>query len=285
MSEKAKKIVKKQWIAAGVYLAVIIMLLVWYFHTLDSECLYYCPYGEFLNMLTICVIAFVLMMGVAMLIYQQQLNKITEILNEKCDPFLFEECWSSLKYLTLNKSIRNYNSAVAKYAQGNMTEAWKLLNEVNPHKMRRKQKIYYYSLLSDLLFEQGMVEQLRQPEEKYSVIIKNENERQNMRRLCAQNNMYRAYMNHDFESAYRFLEEERMNFGKMSSVVMKINAAYWTGVFDKEMGNTVAAKAHLQFVIEHGNRVFLVEKAQKILDELKGKDEIEEVIKEEKRKQ
>lgn len=195
--------------------------------------------------------------------------KITKVLSEECDPYLFEACLNRLPVL-FHKDRAACNHAMAQYYQGDFNRAWETFQGINVYKLKGLFKINYYMMMSALYFRRGMGMQVRDLENSYRAGMK-KRERKWFELLCASNNFTRAMENKDYESAFRFLHERKAldtgAFQKWHLVSYCMNEAeVCTGLGDEK-----SAELNLQYVIAHGGRLFFVEEAKKMLEEMNEK--------------
>ena len=125
--------------------------------------------------------------------------RISEILSEECDPFLYEACISGRGRLFYRERVL-CNLALARYYQGNYDKAWETLKGIDPHKLRGIFKANFYILLSDLYFKRGMGMGVRGIEEEFRQSMKGKREQRYFEMLCAGNNLTRALENQDYLS-------------------------------------------------------------------------------------
>ena len=273
MSEQAKILVRKYWIKLILFLVVSSGILAWfswdplYWYTIDWPWSAY-NYYIFLNLLAMTVLE--IPMGV---VYILQAKRNVNTMNEECDPYLFEECWQKMKPEHLFKNIYHHNCSVAKFHQGKIEEAWEHVNKIKPARLRGMTKYVYYKMKADLCFASDMIHELKSVENEFQQRIRGKKDEEVFKHICANNNMYRAYLNKDYEAAYCFMEESKEYRGAIHYMMQKVFYAYWTGLIDKEVGNLISAKVHFEFVVKNGNRMACVETAKAYLEELNEKTE------------
>lgn len=268
MSAEAKKIVKKSRIRVVLYLLYAFGMMVLFLNNPADVYTYDWPWLEYNIYNIISFIAFITVQIIGSLVYHYFETRFARIVNEKCDPFLYAECLEAMKVKHLAKNAYHYNMAVVYLHQGEYDAAWKRLMNIKQSRLRGLFRENYYLLKCELLYEYKMIDQMKQVEDEFRAIIRNEKDQQIYKKLCAQNNMYRAYLNKDYEFAYRFLKEHFKYLGPAICMLQKNHFAYWKGVLDMETGNRISAKEEFRFVAENGNRLRCTERAKQMLAEL-----------------
>ncbi len=271
MSEEAKKILKEYRIKTALYMLSLVGFAWICLFNSTNDYTYGWPWFEYFLYTLISSIAYLGLVFISVILYRMSMVKINGILNEDCDPYLFLECWQKMKFGHLSKNVYHYNMAVTLTYMGDYENAWKHMLVIKTKRLRGNLRNNYYMLQCSLLYEMGMANQLNQVEEQVRAIIRNEKDEAFFRKLCASNNTARAYLNKDFDAAYRFLREKVKTADPIWFMVHKVNFAYWKGLIDKESGNYASAKDCFTFVVENGNRIACVEKAKELLAEMEAK--------------
>ena len=257
MKEELKQLKTKYWLCTILFFAVLII----------SACytIFSCYAGA----------GGVFWIIVAAVFYRIYIMKLMKTMSEKNDPYYYEECWKIMKYQQLHRQTHYYHMARAKFDQQKFAEARVYLDQIKDKKMRSvPRRVLYYSLYADILFEEGNISGLTDLEKDYSTkygIISD----QGYLLMCMHNNVYRAYVNKDYASMFSFMNEEHYYMSSLRMVSMGLVRAYLNGVIEKEAGNMEFAKKHLEFVAQKGNKLYVAEKAKKLLEEINGKAETE----------
>lgn len=253
MTEDMKQMKKQYWLVTILFFAVVILVAC---YTMFS---YYAGIGG------------VFWIVVAALFYRSYIMKLMKTMSEKNDPYYYEECWKIMKYQQLHRQTHYYHMAKAKYDQQKFAEARVYIDQLKDKKIRSiPLRVFCYVLHADILFEEGNIAGLSALEEDYSAKygrVPNEG----FLLVCMHNNVYRAYVNKDYTSMLSFLNEEKYYMSSLRMASMGFTYSYLSGVIEKEIGNTELAKKHLQFVSEKGNKLYIAEKARKLLEEINGR--------------
>ena len=257
MREELKQLKTKYWLCTILFFAVLIISAC---YTIFS---YYAGAGG------------VFWIIVAAVFYRSYIMKLMKTMSEKNDPYYYEECWKIMKYQQLHRQTHYYHMARAKFDQQKFAEARVYLDQIKDKRIRSVPlRVFYYLLYSEILFEEGNIAGLSALEEDYSAKygrVPNEA----LLLVCMHNNVYRAYMNKDYTAMLSFLNEERYCMSSLRMVSMGLGQAYLNGVIEKETGNIEFAKKHLEFVAQKGNKLYVAEKAKRLLEEINGKAETE----------
>lgn len=273
MSAEAKKIVRNYWIRSIMYIILTIGIMLLFIFNPADVYTYDCPWFVYHIYRIISLIALGALEVLVTVIHNLYNIKVMGIMDERCDPYLFEECWKKMKLSHLVKNVYYYNNAVIYLHQGKREEAWKQMMNIKPEKLKGDIRDNYYLLKCNLLCEYNMIDQMKQVEDEARMNIRDKKDAKSFQKLCAENNMYRAYLNKDYESAYRFLAEYFDCIGQVKCMIQKIHFVYWKGILDKETGNPISAKVCFEFVIENGNKLYCVEHAKQKLMEIEGQKE------------
>ena len=268
MSEEAKKIVRKYRMRNVLYFLYAFGIMILFLVNPADYYTYEWPWFEYNIYTIICLIALIALEIIGALVYHYFELKFCEIVNEKCDPFLFEECLGKMKLQHLSKNVYYYNMANLYMYQGAYDTAWEWLMKIKASSLRGPVRENYYVVKCALLYEFKMIDQINAVESEARQGIRNQKDEAVMNRIYAQNNFYRAYLNKDYEAAYQFLADVFKYVGPVKYMIQKIYFTYWTGVLDREMGNIISAKANFRFVIENGNKLKCAEYAKQMLEEL-----------------
>lgn len=268
MSDEAKKIVRNYWLRTIAYITLTAGLVLFFLFNPADVYTYDWPWFEYHIYVGISLIALIALEILISAIHILQSEKIVRIMNEQCDPYLFEECWKKMKFNHFVKNIYYYNYAVIYLHQGKKEDAWKQMMSIKPNSLKGELRDNYYQLKCDLLYEYRMIDQMKQVEDEFRMGIRNKKDELGFQKLCAQNNMYRAYLNKDYEAAYRFHAEFFECIGPVKFMIQKIHFVYWTGILDKETGNDISARACFRFVIENGNKLKCVNHAKQMIEEM-----------------
>ena len=268
MSAEAKKIVRNCRIRFVLYLIYSFGVLGLFLNNPADVYTYDWPWFEYNIYTTMSFVVFITLELTGFVVYHYFEEKFSRIVNEQCDPFLYAECLERMKLTQVSKNAYYYNLSAAYANQGDYDKAWKLLMKVNPTRMKGIFRNNYYLLKCQLLYEYKMIDQMKQVEDEFRLYIRNKKDEVSFRTLCTQNNLYRAYLNKDYEAAYRFNAEYFEQIGLIKYRIQKVHFVYSTGLLDKEMGNNVSAKAAFRFVIENGNKLNCVEQAKQMLAEM-----------------
>ena len=190
--------------------------------------------------------------------------RISEILSEECDPFLYEACISGRGRLFYRERVL-CNLSLARYYQGNYDKAWETLKGIDPHKLRGIFKANFYILLSDLYFKRGMGMGVRGIEEEFRQSMKGKREQRYFEMLCAGNNLTRALENQDYLAAFGFLCKRMELNGNTVRPWMKVNCAMKEAQIYLGLGEKESARLCLDYVVAKGGRMRCVQEAEQIL--------------------
>lgn len=266
--QEVNKRVQKYWIWKIAYIIGIILIAFIFGSLVIGGSVWFASAISYLLNEFFAFCGFVFLLFVICILNSFQERKIVNVLNEECDPYLYEACWHKTGFKCFKRDCHLYNLATTVYHQGNMEEAWNILMQIRPEKLKGHFLAHYYMLRSELYFRQGMGGQVRQLEDEFARRIRNRTDRKNMQRLCARNNGIRAYENKDYESAYGFIQEY-VGMSERSIMAERVMLSYRLALLDKETGNMDAARARLKYIIANGNRLFFVREARQMLEQMK----------------
>ena len=200
--------------------------------------------------------------------------KTVRLLEEKCDPFLYEAVWDKTYRFIPGRDKSLCNLAVAEYCQGDADKARSTLERIRSRKLKGTCKLNYYLIKSSIYFEHGKGEQVKELEEEFKKRISRRGDGKNMRRLCANNNLQRAYDNKDYAAAYTFLGEWRYLNDKRFTTKIKVSLSCWEAKIALACGNLPEAEVRAREAVQYGNRTIMAEEAKKILQLLEKKENI-----------
>ena len=270
--EEVLKRVRSYWIWEAVCIVGDVLVLILflrfqrYLDYLDSMYLIP-PFFWILGML-FSLIGALGMIFILFIFSRRNSMKIIEILEEECEPFLYEMCWhkTQLKFLFRNNHLCNL--MLARYYQGNYEEAWDTANQIQRQKLKGVFRGNYYIIMSALCFRKGMGGRVKELEEEFRLRISSGMDKQNMQILCANNNLQRAYENEDFTAAYGFLQEINYLAGMRNTRKQRVLNSFWEARLALASGKTEEAKVKAGYAFRYGNRTIMAEEAKKLLEEI-----------------
>ena len=266
------KYYRRKWTGIGICAVAVIYLI--YLEIFRMDYRISLVVGWFASLLlTLSVFLVYFGMAVVMVfVLRLASTGITDTLTKDCDPFLYEVCLNRLRFL-LYKDRVACNYAVARYYQGNFSQAWETLQHINVFKLKGRFKLNYYILLCALHFRNGTGERAAELEQVFRAGIRNKKDQKNFQILCAENNLLRAMENRDYESAFRFLKEREELNDTLSYRWHRVAASMKEAQIYAAMGENESAKLKLGYVTEHGGRLFYVEEARLLLGKITGQME------------
>ena len=199
------------------------------------------------------------------------LNPATHYMHNACDPYpLLQECDDQLSYVKnkRDRQMLSVNRAAALIALGQNADALATLEALNidePYCLPLWRYAYYSNMAGAALAccerEKAMI--YRQKADQTAATVTNKKQRALVQlttnvwltELCLLDGDYpgAAYLSRQAppENAYQ-----------------QVNRAYQIGRLELAQGNLTGARFQLEFVVQHGNRLAVVAKAQELLNEL-----------------
>lgn len=258
---------RRKWAGIAVCAAAIIYLVYLIIFKMDYRITF--VVGGFASfLLTVSVfIAYCAAAVVSVLLVRFGVTAITNTLSRDCDPYLFEACLSRLPVL-FYKDRAACNFAMAQYYQGNFERSWETMQCINVYKLKGIFKINYYIMMSALYFRKGMGDRAAELEQAYRAGIKSKKDKKYFRKLCAGNNVFRAMENKDYEAAFRFLREREELNENVFQRWQKVGSSMREAQIYAALGEKESARLNIQYVLENGGRLFYIEEAKKLSEEL-----------------
>ncbi len=279
MEYKIRKVMssyyKRKWAGAGICAIAIIYLI--YLGIFKMDYRISLVVGGFASLLlTLSVfLVYITLAAVMIFVLMSASTVISETLMKDCDPYLFEACLNRLTILFYKDRIA-CNHAMAQYYQGNFAQAWETLQRINIYKLKGRFRFNYYVILCALHFRNGTGERVAELEKTYRAGIRNKKDQEYFRMLCADNNLFRAMENRDYESAFRFVKEREELAGKVSYPWHRVLFDMKEARIYAAMGENESAKLKLRHVVERGGSLFCVEEAKGLLEKITGVKEVSE---------
>lgn len=239
-------------------IVVVTLHLLAFLFTMDGV-LWIPGYRKFMLKICLIIIHFVAI-GVLAFVLRGAKAWITGALTKSCDPFLYEAC---LYRLGVGDMKRQVEFLTARYYEGNFAQAKDTLQHIIPDGLKGGWKLNYYLLKCALCFRDGEEEKARELEGEFQRRITGKEDAKNMQYLCNQNNLWRAWENKDYASAYQFLMERELFEAGVRQPWGKVGVAYWLGKLDEACGNQEGKKARYDYVLKNGNRLFYTAELRK----------------------
>ena len=277
MEYKIRKVMasyyKRKWTGVGICAIAIIYLI--YLGIFKMDYRISLVVGGFASLLlTLSIfIVYITLAAVMVFVLMSASAVISETLMKDCDPYLFEACLNRLTILFYKDRIA-CNHAMAQYYQGNFAQAWETLQRINIYKLKGRFRFNYYVLLCALHFRNGTGERVAELEKTYRAGIRNKKDQKYFQMLCADNNLFRAMENRDYESAFRFVKEREELTGKMSYPWHRVLFDMKEARIYAAMGENESARLKLRHVVERGGSLFCVEEAKELLEKITGVKEV-----------
>lgn len=200
------------------------------------------------------------------------MNPTVKTLHDHCDPYpLLEECDTQLSYVKNrgNRQLISVNRAAALIELGRTEEALAALEDLNidsPTAMPLWRYIYYHnSAMAALRCDQREKAEIYTHKAEQQVSSISEKRWQSLLQYSAQGrNTALCLYDGDYEGARRVLEEKWEHPDRLAQV----HHAYQWAQVELAQGNLSSAQIQLEFVLQHGNRLAIVEKARTLLEEI-----------------
>ncbi len=258
---------KYQGIGFGIVIVAVVYLLYMIFG-MDTYYMIW-AFGGGISFLVIVSVflVYALLAAAGYLVMRKGSVKISEIMSEECDPFLYEACISKNRR-GLYKDRILCNLALAQHYQGDYDREWQTLQGIHVQKLKGIFKVNYYILLCDQYFRRGMGLQVRDLEEAFRRSIRGKRDQKYFEMLCAGNNLTRALENEDYPSASKFLEERFDLNGGISKTWMRVLYAFKLAQVGIGLGEKESARLHLEYVVLKGNCMWCAGEAKRMLAEM-----------------
>lgn len=215
---------------------------------------------------------------------RQYYCRIHNILNKKCDPYKAEGAYTYMYLAYIDKKqyknkYNKYNSlgyptliARSIMLQGDFERAFSILNQMDLAELNKTHKIWvcnyhdimrmYYCFKKDI----GVLLEMRQYLYQFS---KTPGLRKRYQRMMEREidyiNLFLSLQKEDY-SVYHDLSQ-RANWNR-GSVIQKVSYRWIDAKVHRMQGNIEAAKADCQYILEHGNRLYYVDLAKQMLEDI-----------------
>lgn len=267
--EIMRKYRKHKYISWGLVALDIIFLVYMFIFKMDYRMNYIVGgFASFLLMVSVIAL-YVVIAVIAVLVKWLGAMKIHLALYEECDPFVYESCLNKLHPFFYKERFACLH-AIARYYQGDFHGAEEILRNVNLYKLKGMYKVNYYIIMSSVFFKKGEGMRVAELEKSYRAGMKKNNKKEQIyfRILCANNNMYRAMENKDYQSIFRFLAERKeLEEGKTRKWAL-IGFHMWEARVCAGMGDKESARLCLNYVLNNGGRLVYVNEARQLLEKI-----------------
>ena len=200
------------------------------------------------------------------------LNPATHYMHNACDPYpLLQECDDQLSYVK-NKRDRqmiSVNRAAALIALGQSADALASLEALNidePYCLPLWRYAYYSNMAGAALAcgerEKAMV--YRQKADQTAATVTNKKQRALVQLTTNVWLTELCLLDGDYPGAATYLSYQ----APPENAYQQVNRAYQIGRLELAQGNLTSARFQLEFVVQYGNRLAVVAKAQELLNEL-----------------
>lgn len=202
----------------------------------------------------------------------KRVDEGVKVLDHQCDPTLLlkeTEALLNQKLPEVNRQIVTINYSVALRNLGEIQKAFDLLASVHIDKcptMLTVNKLLYYNNMADLLEEQG---EYKQAEVYFNKLVqvhtdlKDQTQRKHTEYLLTAGSVSRCIQKQEYETALAILNEM-----PPATLRQEVEGALKRAQITLALNRPEEAKKHLQFVIEKGNRLYCVPRAQELLEHL-----------------
>lgn len=213
-------------------------------------------------------VVFALFAVAAVLVKQSGGMILNRVYQEQCDPALYEACLLKLHFF-LQPGWKACNLAIAQYQQGDYGRAQDTLASVPVQKLRKNLIPGYYQCLCALCFKQGRGEEVAALEEACRLALGPKPRwRQQFALVCANNNLFRAVENRDYEKAFLFLQAtRRTGTGSVSWKMAQVTYSMWMARICLGLGEKKSAGMYLAYVKQQGGTMAAAEEARQLLQE------------------
>ena len=200
------------------------------------------------------------------------MQKAVKKLEDECDPYPLYAATSELltyKNTKLVHMVILINHALALREQGEFEKNLNLLKEADKDiiaEMIPEHQVLYYNNLMDAY---GKLEMYADAQDAYSKMkslyekITDEKQLKTLEHTMQSAEVFHIYCEKDYEKVISRLEqsEDSCKKNKMDSAMLYAKATI-------EVGKVHSAREKLQYVIENGNKLYVVKEAQQILNKL-----------------
>ena len=213
-------------------------------------------------------VVFALFAVAAVLVKQSGGMILNRVYQEQCDPALYEACLLKLHFF-LQPGWKACNLAIAQYQQGDYGRAQDTLASVPVQKLRKNLIPGYYQCLCSLCFKQGRGGEVAALEEACRLALGPKPRwRQQCALVCANNNLFRAVENRDYEKAFLFLQAtRRTGTGSVSWKMAQVTYSMWMARICLGLGEKKSAGMYLAYVKQQGGTMAAAEEARQLLQE------------------
>ncbi|MBR3778159.1 MAG: hypothetical protein IKL13_00330 [Clostridia bacterium] len=200
----------------------------------------------------------------------KRMNPAVKMLNDRCDPHpLLAECDDQLSYVKNrgNRQLLTVNRAAALIELGREEEALaalEALNIDNPTPLPIWRYIYYHNAALAALScgQREKAEIYRHKAHQQAATITHKKYQDLISSSTQGLNTEMCLDAKDYDGARRILEQSSIPAGTSSQV----NRAYQIGRLELAQGNHTVARFQLEFVVQNGNRLAIVDKARALLE-------------------
>jgi tetratricopeptide (TPR) repeat protein len=204
----------------------------------------------------------------------KELKRAIRILDDECDPEKFLEIVNEILAHNISKHFKVVlliNRSVALSHLGKYEESMELLKSIDIDKfpIHPLTKLLYYDNLAGAYFQAGESEKGKTLLEKTEQIllgamVDRKVKESHMQRINLNKTEIMINENRLDEAAKILLDNLQTNRHKMSTV----NINYTLAEIFLKQGKTADAKKHLNFVIENGNKLIMVQEAKEMLADI-----------------
>lgn len=198
-------------------------------------------------------------------------NKALKVLNEQCDPYPFlEETREQLTYRNPPQTelVLKINHAMALRQTGEYQRSWEILHNIHIDKsaaISPMMKAVYYNNLTDILTHLGRYDEAEIWYRKTVQIINDLPKRSGARLYGVRD---AAIAEHFYRIGEYQAALERHSAAEVKHALSTVEAAMFRAKCAIALDDRETARKELDYVIEHGNRLYYVTEAREMLEKL-----------------